>query len=157
MVAGRSTRSLERTVHATEKTRKPIDELTVYDLDDFPIWEFAIDEEDVEGQDETWVRPVLADCIGRDAFSLSVAADFRTKSGARFEGFMDVTSVSEEICQGSILSGGRYLRVFSETTAKDRRDIAEALALPERDVFPMAFELAVCVEGEVNPRAGNLI
>jgi hypothetical protein len=42
---------------ATLKTRKPVDKLTVGDLVAFPIWEFASDEESVEGQDETWVRP----------------------------------------------------------------------------------------------------
>jgi hypothetical protein len=39
---------------ATIATRKPIDQITVTDLMDFPIWEFCLDE---EGMDETWVRP----------------------------------------------------------------------------------------------------
>lgn len=43
----------------TAETRKPIDGLTLADLEAFPIWEFAIDEEGVEGQDETWVRPLV--------------------------------------------------------------------------------------------------
>jgi hypothetical protein len=36
---------------------KPIDLLTPADIEQHPIWEFAIDEEGIEGQDETWVRP----------------------------------------------------------------------------------------------------
>ena len=38
--------------------RKQVDELTTEDLDQFPIWEFALDEEGKEGQDEATVRPV---------------------------------------------------------------------------------------------------
>jgi hypothetical protein len=43
---------------ATLATRKPIDQITVADLVDFPIWEFCLDEEGVEGMDETWVLPL---------------------------------------------------------------------------------------------------
>lgn len=37
---------------------KPIDELTIEDLKHNPIWEWAIDEEENEECDETWVKPV---------------------------------------------------------------------------------------------------
>jgi len=39
------------------RIRKQVYELTVEDLDQSPVWEFALDEEDVEGQDEATVRP----------------------------------------------------------------------------------------------------
>jgi len=39
-------------------TRKPVVEIALQDLMQFPVWEFAIDEEGIEGQDETWIRPV---------------------------------------------------------------------------------------------------
>ncbi|MBJ8106089.1 MULTISPECIES: hypothetical protein [Bacillus cereus group] len=37
---------------------KPVDELTIEDLKQNPIWEWAIDEEEYEECDETWVKPV---------------------------------------------------------------------------------------------------
>ncbi|MGE6310420.1 hypothetical protein [Bacillus cereus] len=37
---------------------KPVDELTIEDLKHNPIWEWAIDEEENEECDETWVKPV---------------------------------------------------------------------------------------------------
>ncbi|UNP78602.1 hypothetical protein MN033_10820 [Bacillus nitratireducens] len=37
---------------------KPVDELTIEDLKQNPIWEWAIDEEENEECDETWVKPV---------------------------------------------------------------------------------------------------
>jgi hypothetical protein len=38
---------------------KPLDDITLNDVLQYPIWEWALDEEGVEGQDETWQRPVL--------------------------------------------------------------------------------------------------
>lgn len=72
----------------TLKTRKPIDQLTASDLSAFPIWEYASDEEDVEDQDETWVRPVDAQVVRKGQWSPTVAAEFRTRTGTTFAGFI---------------------------------------------------------------------
>ena len=37
---------------------KPIDEVTLDDVLHHPIWMWALDEETVEGQDETWTKPI---------------------------------------------------------------------------------------------------
>jgi hypothetical protein len=41
-------------------TRKQVYDLTLADFDAAPVWEFALDEEAVPGQDETTVRPYEA-------------------------------------------------------------------------------------------------
>jgi hypothetical protein len=38
---------------------KPLDDISLNDVLQYPIWEWALDEEGIEGQDETWQRPVL--------------------------------------------------------------------------------------------------
>lgn len=76
----------------TLKTRKPIDQLTASDLSAFPIWEYASDEEEVEDQDETWVRPVDAQVVRKGQWSLTVAAEFCTRTGTTFPGFIGVTT-----------------------------------------------------------------
>lgn len=38
---------------------KPFAEITLEDILEYPIWEYALDEEGVEGQDESWIRPVI--------------------------------------------------------------------------------------------------
>ena len=40
------------------KIRKQVYQLTLDDLERTPVWEFALDEEVEEGQDEATVRPV---------------------------------------------------------------------------------------------------
>jgi len=37
---------------------KSLDEITLEDVLEYPIWEYALDEEGLEGQDESWQRPV---------------------------------------------------------------------------------------------------
>ncbi len=37
---------------------KPVTELTVEDLTRYPVWEFELEYESEDGQDETWVKPV---------------------------------------------------------------------------------------------------
>lgn len=39
--------------------RKQVYELAINELRDYPVWEYALDEEDREGQDEATVRPVI--------------------------------------------------------------------------------------------------
>ena len=38
---------------------KPIDEVSLQDMQENPIWIFALDEEDSEEIDETWQKPIL--------------------------------------------------------------------------------------------------
>jgi hypothetical protein len=39
---------------------KSPDDITIEDVKAFPIWEWALDEEGVDGQDETWQRPITS-------------------------------------------------------------------------------------------------
>jgi hypothetical protein len=39
---------------------KSLEDITLTDVLEYPIWEWALDEEGVEGQDETWQRPIIS-------------------------------------------------------------------------------------------------
>ena len=39
---------------------KPIEEIDFHDFEISPIWIFALDGEEIEGQDETWVKPIAS-------------------------------------------------------------------------------------------------
>jgi hypothetical protein len=68
-------------MQATIATRKPVDELTASDLEAFPVWEFAMDEEGVEEQDETWVKPGQRRDVGpRSAYVCFSDAIYRGRS-----------------------------------------------------------------------------
>ena len=139
----------------TLDTRKPIDRLTADDLLAFPIWEFATDEEDIEGRDETWVRPVDARTVRKGLWSLSVAADFRTHSGTPIPGFVGVTTANGvELDHGVLLPDGQYVFV-DVSDARGRASTARALALSEQETFPMTFTLRVHINREKDLRTGS--
>ena len=146
---------------ATIATRKPIDQITVADLVDFPIWEFCLDEEGVEGMDETWVRPLAAAAVPNGAYSLSVAAEFETASGLRVNGLVGVTTIAGEveISEAVLLFDGKYLFVpridaLREDDEKFRSAIADALGTSP--VFPLRYRLSVPIEGEASHREGTV-
>jgi hypothetical protein len=151
---------------ATIATRKPIDQITVADLVDFPIWEFCLDEEGIEGMDETWVRPLAAAAVPNGAYSLSVAAEFETASGLRVNGLVGVTTTADEveISEAVLLFDGKYLFVprkhdmridaLREHDEKLRWAIADALGTSP--VFPLRYRLSVPIEGEASHREGTV-
>ena len=138
----------------TLRTRKPIEQLTAEDLVAFPIWEFATDEEDAEGQDETWVRPVDARSVRKGLWSLTVAADFRTASGVAVPGFVGVsTADGVEIGHGVLLPEGKY--VFIDlASASARSSTAKTLDLNTGQTFPLTFTLRVPIGREKAFRSG---
>jgi len=148
-------------VAATLKTRKPVHRLTLGDLAKFPVWEYAVDEQDVVGQDETWVRPLKNVSIPKGRYSLTVAADFTTANGRSYQGFVGVTTADAdvEIGQGVILDG-RYPHLFvpnpDVVTEKTRVDLAAGLGLHASEVFPISYKLRAPVQREKAHRSGQV-
>jgi hypothetical protein len=153
----------------TLKTRKPVVDLRVSDLRAFRIWEFAIDEEGETGQDETWVRPVSARIIPKDAYSQIASAEFCTATGRKLQGFMIVTTANEQvqIRAGAVMGRIRY-RALPRLSRKMavrkkatwdvglRDKLLAALDSHERDVFPLQYSLRVLIRGERSLRTGQL-
>ena len=84
--------------------RKQVYDLTRSDLERYPVWVFARDEEDVEGQDEATVRPVPQQevaydgDVGRTTFVASDGTHFLgyvTPDAGRDPGWLQPTIVTE--------------------------------------------------------------
>lgn len=63
---------------------KPVDELTISDFKESPIWEWAIDEEENEDQDETWVRPSETKNFTEELNGSIVSGELSTNDGEKF-------------------------------------------------------------------------
>ena len=143
---------------ATEATRKPIDSLTLSDLEVFPIWEFATDEEGVEGQDETWVRPVAGSEVPKEAVSLSVAADFIAPNGSRYAGIMEVTTAfAAPFPAASLIVNEQYLYIDGAPGSRERKRLARRLGGEESEIFPLTYTLRARVVGEAAVRTGQVV
>lgn len=124
----------------TTATRKPVTDLTATDLETFPVWEFVIDEENVEGQDETWVKPVDTAQIPADNFSISVAAALKLANGSVYPGvmFCDTDSGLEVSAIALLTTQGRILFSAYDSQAKAEANLAK-FGLSIEQVFPVAF------------------
>lgn len=47
---------------------RPMEDVTLQDMLEYPIWTFAIDEEGVDGQDETWQKPIFSKDVKKKIF-----------------------------------------------------------------------------------------
>jgi hypothetical protein len=146
---------------ATLKTRTPIHRLTLGDLQMFPIWEYAVGEENAVGQGDTWLRPLKSLSIPKGKNSLTVAADFTMASGRTFRGFVRVSTAEKgvEIGQGVILDGRYpYLLIPNAhgVTEKAKADLATGLGLHAAAVFPVVYKLRAHVQQEKAYRSGQL-
>ncbi|HEY4682321.1 MAG TPA: hypothetical protein VIH17_03620 [Candidatus Acidoferrales bacterium] len=149
-------------MQVTLKTRKPADHLAASDLSTFPVWEFALDEEGIEGRDETWVRPLNTQLVRRGEYSLQVAADFKAACGRAYSGFVTVTTAEEpvEISGGVVLLGSDHLPIPSPGMfgfQEVREGLLSRLGLSESELFPITYTLRVLIEGEQVLRTGVLI
>jgi hypothetical protein len=141
-------------------TRKPVDVLSPEDFESFPIWEYADDEEGVQGQDETWVRPVNSLLVPEMSYT-HVAADFATPSGHELRGYVTVSRLGEEpeVCQGVIFHMGKGLFVSNPEAFRFRESRAEltrAVGLAEAELFPLTFRLRVPLAPEAAQVVGVL-
>lgn len=142
------------------RTRKPVDKLTLGDFKAFPVWEYASDEEGMDGRDETWVRPVDTPVVPRVSYT-HVAADFTAACGKKFAGFVTVSTLDGPpvVCQGVILYKRNYLFISNPESfcfRESRKDLLAKLGLKEREVFPLSFRLRLAVAGRLKYSGGEL-
>jgi hypothetical protein len=149
----------------TLKTRKPVDELLAEDFAAFPIWEFATDEEDVPGRDETWVRPVKTARF-RDFSGKLIGTHVTLANGARVRamlGNVNITNArsTQHFLTLSIESAGvwfhlsRYHDFDYATQGPDA--LAAFLGLDVADVFPIAYDLREFAKDAPASASGSVV
>ncbi|WP_431046369.1 hypothetical protein [Roseateles sp. L2-2] len=121
-------------------TRKPVDQLSAVDLETFPIWEFVSDDGGNEDEDETWVKPVLAQNIPTIGYALCIAAAARLASGAIYPAVLFGDAVDGLAVSGLALltTEGRVLFHASDSATETRRAL-KRLGMVRHDVFPIEF------------------
>ena len=162
-------RQLEHMMASDTRIRKPITKLTLDELRQYPLWEYALDEEGIAGQDETWVRPVLRNTVPKNAYSQQVHSQFTTPSGVVFEGLMNVNTDegTVEIIPGAIVGPQGYLVIPSASRedalandydwcVSERDALLTALDRNEVEIFPIRYRLNILIAGEKDVREGEI-
>ncbi|MGE7767334.1 hypothetical protein [Peribacillus sp. NPDC096540] len=82
---------------------KPVDELTIEDFKKSPIWEWAIDEEENEDQDETWVRPSETKNFTEELNGSIISGELSTNDGEKFPMMCSLDIEDDELFISSVV------------------------------------------------------
>ena len=139
------------------RVRKQVYELTLDDLNRFPVWEFRLGEEGEVGEagrDECTVRPYEASGpLDPTDRMFVVRALFTLADGSRMQGYCTPPLRGDDsigILQPIIVTDRGQVRFWCGTTAPDSKRLAHSYELLGKDagrVFPVRFESAVALVG----------
>jgi hypothetical protein len=126
------------------KIRKQVYELTLEDMRKFPVWEFALDEEGEEGQDEATVRPCeVSGALDPSDGMFVVRAAFTLADGTQMLGCLTPPDQGDDGL-GSlhpVIIGERgHVLFWHGVIAPDAQSLAQSYATLTRDAsrtFPI--------------------
>jgi len=132
------------------RVRKQVYELTLDDLSKFPVWEFRLDKDGAESQDEATVRPFTSSGPLDPADRMFVVrATFTLADGSRMKGYFTPPVRGQEdmgTLQPIIVTDRGQVRFWCGTAAPDSKRLArnyELLGKDAKRVFPLRFESEV--------------
>jgi hypothetical protein len=142
------------------KIRKQVYDLTISDFTDFPVWEFAVDEEGKEENDEATVRPFeyTAPLDPGDG-TFVVQAEFLLADGTHMHGYLS-PAIQNELAyiqpiivteNGQVGFWFGIMKPSQELITSSYKSLLKSSA----QVFPLAFKSQVdtlggSIEGIVN-------
>ena len=139
------------------RIRKQIYELTLADFERSPVWEFANDEEGIEGQDEATVRPYSGPIpVGPDYGGAIVSAHFNLADGTGLRGYLtpsyrEMTGLG--FIQPAIICDSGQIHFWFGVLRPPKEEIdnlLEKLGRKHHQVFPIEFSSEVeIVDGPV--------
>jgi hypothetical protein len=145
-----------------ERIRRQVYELTLSDLERFPVWEFALDKEGEEGQDEATVRPYDPNGPLDPADGMFIVRTSLTLSdGTRLKGYLTPPSQGEKdlsTLQPAVVVPSGQVSFWCGMIVPPPTHIAKSYALLGKaspaQVFPLRFESDVDLIG--GPIAGDV-
>ena len=133
---------------------KQVYELTLCDLNTFPIWEFRLDEEDGAAQDESTVRPcIVTGPLDPADRMFVVRAVFTLADGSRMRGYFTPPGRGDAgvgTLQPIIVTEHGQVRFWCGTAAPGPKRLAqsyELLGKEAKQIFPLRFESEVELAG----------
>ena len=140
----------------TRAIRKQVYDLTLEDLREVPVWEFALDEEGEPGQDEETVRPrpEIISVDHREGLFV-VSTSFTAAGGSEYRGFATAHETNNAgYVQPTIVTETRHVAFWYGSVRGSRRETElqekmagayQALETSRKDLFPLSWKMDVSV------------
>jgi hypothetical protein len=129
------------------RIRKQVYELSPSDLWRCPVWEFALDEEHQEGQDEATVRPyAIKEVLDPASGMFVIRASFELCDGTSMQGYMTPPRQGDTdlgTVQPVIVSDQGQVTFWCGTIEPSEKDIQSNYAVLSKaasEVFPVRYE-----------------
>lgn len=136
------------------KVRKQVYDLLPQDLDECPVWEFALDEEGEENQDEATVRPFSSiSPVDPTSGMFIVKAKFTLADGSLAYGYLTPPASGDSdlgTIQPVVVTALGQVGFWCGGVAPPQESIAQSysrLSKMPSQVFPITFESVVPVSG----------
>lgn len=140
-----------------KRIRKQMYDLSLEDFQEHPVWEFCLDEENVDGQTEETVRPSDLRQLPANTFgSFLIATDVLFGNGTQTLGYLfsDERDVSSALpaafindkCVPFAIPGSRGF-LTNERVNECKQRYYNDLAMERGSVFPVAFRSLIPVNG----------
>jgi hypothetical protein len=134
--------------------RRSIRKISRADFAAYPVWEWAIGEEETLGQDESFVRPTSLDSIAPDlARQYVVSARATLSDGSVLPACVEITVRARKVqaVPMFIFLQDRHLDFGGRETLTTLSHYTKSA-----DVHPVGWELAVALAGQAAPLAGTV-
>jgi hypothetical protein len=132
------------------RVRRQVYELTTYDLETFPIWEFRLDETAEGGQDELTMRPFIASGPLDPADRMFIVrALFTLADGSTMGGYFTPPGRGDAgvgALQPILVTDQGQVRLWCGTSVPGPKRLArnyELLGKDAKQIFPLRFESGV--------------
>jgi hypothetical protein len=140
---------------STTKIRKQVNDLLITDFEQYPVWEFALDEEGEEGQDEATVRPYsVKGALDPSEGMFVVRARFVLADGTQLQGYLTPPVQGDSslgTLQPIIVTPQGQVCFWCGTIAPGPDTVTASYALLGKSspsqVFPVRFETDVLLVG----------
>ncbi len=134
---------------------KPVDQLTPDDLTIFPVWEYDLDGESIDGHDETWVRPVERYPV-TDLANRIIGVSVTLHNGSQMAACLGNVVLGSEAAtrefltlslwhQGQWIDLARYFDV--DYARRGPQALSQQLGLPVAEVFPILYDISEFTQG----------
>lgn len=144
--------------------KKPVGDLTLEDIRAYPVWRYLLEEEGVDGQDESWVTPEKNLSVSSLANHV-VGTQVRLQNGETYWAILSEISLNSQRKTHVFIgidiehAGSWFTLMRLGEIGYDRygpEQLAAFLGFPLAEIFPLSYDLSAIAIGDPDVIQGTI-